>query len=519
MNMRVKLDRRSARVAAGPGVEDSADENPFPEAENAILDALIVGAGMSGLLAAIRLKQAGFGRLLILEKSEGLGGTWWSNRYPGCACDIPSHFYSYSFAPNPDWTRAYPQQSEILKYFGRVADKYRLRPLIRFGTEVAGAAYDGDEGCWTVTNADGSSRRARILILATGQLSRPAIPRIEGAEQFQGPVFHSAQWDETVGVKGKRVAIIGNGPSSAQIVPAIAPDVARMVVFQRTPNWFYPRGDRPYGRVEKFLFRHLPGYARMHRAFIYLQRESLYAGFRQGSLAASWLARTVRRMLERQVPDPALRAKLTPDYPPGCKRIIVSDDFLPAMQRDNVVLETDSIARITPSGIVTGSGTVHEVDVIVYGTGFRSTEFVAPIEVKGSGGVDLRTVWADGAEAYCGTTVAGFPNMFILYGPNTNLGHNSIIFMVEQQVAHMMRLVEIVFRRGLRSIGVRPAAMAAYNEGLQADLGSWVWKTGCRNWYMTDQGKITNNWPHSTIAWRKRTRRIDLDDFELVPRG
>lgn len=489
------------------------------KSDGAVLDALIVGAGMSGLLAAIRLKQAGFGKLQILEKSEGLGGTWWSNRYPGCACDIPSHFYSYSFAPNPDWTRAYPQQSEILTYFGRVADSYRLRPLIRFGAEVAGAAYDEAGGCWTVTMADGSTLRARILILATGQLSRPAIPRIEGAEQFEGAAFHSAQWDENMELAGKRVAVIGNGPSSAQIVPAIAPEVAKLVVFQRTPNWFYPRGDRPYGRLERFLFRHLPGYARMHRAFIYLQRESLYAGFRQGSFAARFLDRTVRKILERGVADPKLRARLTPDYPPGCKRIIVSDDFLPTLQRANVALETDAIARITRTGIVTESGTSHEVDIIVYGTGFRSTEFVAPIEITGAAGASLSQCWEGGAEAFCGTTVAGFPNMFILYGPNTNLGHNSIIFMVEQQVAHMMRLVETLFRRGLRSVAVRPAAMAAYNERLQADLGGSVWKAGCRNWYMTERGKITNNWPHSTIAWRRRTRRIDLDDFELVPAG
>ena len=277
MNMRVKPDRNSARIASVPDLESLARDggNDPSDAKSEMLDALIVGAGMSGLLAAIRLKKAGLGKIRILERSEGLGGTWWSNRYPGCACDIPSHFYSYSFAPNPDWTRAYPRQSEILTYFGRVADSYGLRGHISFGVEVASAAFDDQEGCWTVRDANGTEQRARLLILATGQLSRPAIPRIEGAELFAGPIFHSAEWDESVDVAGKRVAIIGNGPSSAQIVPAIAPEVGHMVVFQRTPNWFYPRGDRPYGRLEKFLFRHLPGYARMHRAFIYVQRESL----------------------------------------------------------------------------------------------------------------------------------------------------------------------------------------------------------------------------------------------------
>jgi cation diffusion facilitator CzcD-associated flavoprotein CzcO len=481
-----------------------------------MLDAVIVGSGMSGLLAAIRLKQAGLGKLLILEKSEGVGGTWWSNRYPGCACDIPSHFYSYSFAPNPDWTRVYPQQAEILKYMERVADTYALRPHIRFGTEVSDAAYDEAAGCWTVTTTDGGEERARILILATGQLSRPAIPRIEGADLFQGPAFHSAQWDANVDLAGKRVAVIGTGPSSAQIVPEIAPEVAQLTIFQRTPNWFYPRGDRPYRRFERFLFRHLPGYARLRRGLIYLHRESLYLGFRQGSFFARVLTRQLRGILERQIADPALRARLTPDYPPGCKRIIVSDDFLPTLERENVALETDGIARITPTGIVTEAGRTHEVDAIVYGTGFQSTQFVAPIEVTGAAGANLRERWADGAEAYCGTTVAGFPNMFILYGPNTNLGHNSIIFMVERQVEHMMRLVKTLFDRRLRSIAVRPEAMASYNRALQGQLESSVWKAGCRNWYMTERGKITNNWPRSTFAWRKRTRALDLGDFELL---
>jgi cation diffusion facilitator CzcD-associated flavoprotein CzcO len=382
---------------------------------------------------------------------------------------------------------------------------------------VTRASFDDEAGMWTVATADGAEEQARILILATGQLSRPAIPRIEGADLFRGRAFHSAEWDASVDLAGKRVAVIGNGPSSAQIVPAIADKVARLVVFQRTPNWFYPRGDRPYGRVERALFRHLPGYARMHRAFIYLQRESLYPGFKQGTLAARYLDRVVRRVLERQISDPALRARLTPSYPPGCKRIIVSDDFLPTLERDHVALETDRIARITPEGIVTESGTAHDLDVIVYGTGFRSTEFVAPIEVVGAAGASLRDKWAEGAEAYYGTTVAGFPNMFILYGPNTNLGHNSIIFMVEQQVGHMMQLVETLFRRRLLSIGVRPDAMAGYNRGLQDELASSVWKAGCRNWYMTESGRITNNWPRSTFAWRKRVRRVSLDNFELVP--
>lgn len=481
-----------------------------------MLDAIVIGAGMSGILAAIKLKQAGFNDLVILEKSTAAGGTWWDNRYPGCACDVPSHFYSYSFEPNPHWTRIFPQQPEILAYFQGVAQKYGLMPHMRFSTEVSRARFDEARGCWQVTTAAGEVLEGRTLIFGTGQLSRPLIPQFEGSDTFKGKVFHSARWDHAYDLAGKRVAVIGTGPTAAQFVPEIVDKVARLVVFQRTPNWFFPRRDRPYSPLERGLFRQVPGALRLHRWWIYLNLEFRFLGFKQDSWMAKLMTRLLLKHLKEEVPDEALRAKLTPDYPVGCKRIIIADDYLPAMQRPNVVLDTSGIARITEDAVIDKDGNRHEVDCIIYGTGFEATEFLVPIEVEGLAGQSLHQAWQGGAEAYQGVTVAGFPNMFLLYGPNTNLGHNSIIFMVENQVEHMMALIRTLRTRGLRFIDVRRDVMARYNAWLQEALRHSVWTAGCRNWYMTAEGKVTQNWPFSTLAWWRRLHHTRLEDFNLV---
>jgi cation diffusion facilitator CzcD-associated flavoprotein CzcO len=477
-------------------------------------DGVVIGAGMAGLLAAIRLQQRGRS-FVVLERSSDVGGTWSSNTYPGCACDVPSVLYSYSFEPNPDWTRVYPQQAEILAYFQRIARKYRLTPHIRLATEAMRALYDESEGCWRVETRGGADFRGRTLIFGTGQLSRPLIPRIEGVERYAGKVFHSAQWDHGYELAGKRVAVIGNGPSAAQFIPEIAPKVAHLVVLQRTPNWILERPDRPYRPWERWLFRRLKASAKAVRALIYMRHETLFKGFRRGSLAARLLTARLRGFMEGQLPDPALRAKLVPDYPVGCKRIMVTNDFLPTFGRKNVFLETDPIARVTNDAIVTRGGREHRVDAIIYGTGFEATDFLAPIEVIGRDGTPLEQAWRDGAEAYLGANVAGFPNMFILYGPNTNLGHNSIIFMVERQVEHVMRLIDALFARRARGIEVRREVMRRYNESLQQALDASVWRAGCRSWYQTAAGKVTTNWPHSCGAWARRLRRTRLEDFEL----
>lgn len=481
-----------------------------------MLDAIVIGAGMSGILAGIKLQEAGLSDYTILERWDSIGGTWFVNKYPGCACDVPSHFYSYSFEPNPNWSRVYPQQEEILSYFRGVAAKYGVDRKIRFNQEVTSARYVEDEGGWIVETADGQVTKGRVLIFGTGQLSRPLIPEYEGASTFTGKVFHSAEWDHEEHLEGKSVAVIGTGPTAAQFVPEIAPRVKQMVVFQRTPNWILPRLDRPYNTFERWGFKNLPGMMKLYRTRIYLRHESLWPAFHPNTRAARKLAQQLEQVIEAQVPDPELRSKLTPDYPIGCKRIIISDDFLPALQRENVVIETDPIARITHDSIVTSSGRVYPVHTIIYGTGFEATKFLGPIEVTGKDGARLNEAWREGAEAYQGTTVAGFPNMFILYGPNTNLGHNSIIFMVERQVEHMMSLIKTIFRRNLKALAVRPEVMRAYNDEMQGTLENSVWKAGCRSWYMTGSGKVTNNWPYSTITWWRRMRRTDLESFELT---
>jgi cation diffusion facilitator CzcD-associated flavoprotein CzcO len=480
-----------------------------------MLDSIIVGTGMSGMLAAIKLKEAGLNNFVMLERATSLGGTWQSNTYPGCACDVPSHLYSYSFEPNPNWTRVYPLQAEILAYFKQVADKYSLLPHMRFNCEIASAEYESATGSWRVTTRGGEHHHARTLIFGTGQLSKPSIPHFAGIETFKGKVFHSAHWEHGHDLTGKRVAVIGNGPSAVQFIPEIAPLVKQLIVLQRTANWFVPRLDRPYKPWEQWAFKHVPGYRAFTRARIYLRNELVFQAFRQGSFLARKLLRDSQNVITTQVPDATLRAKLMPNYPVGCKRVVVSSNYLPAMALPNVVLETAAIERVTDSGIVLKNGTEHSVDTIIYGTGFEATEFLAPIVVRGQHQL-LSETWRDGAEAFQGTTVAGFPNMFILYGPNTNLGHNSIIFMVEQQVAHALQLIKSLLDGNHRAISVKPDVMRRYNVKLQEALNRSVWKAGCRNWYMNSAGKVTANWPASSIAWRRRLRQSRTDDFEFT---
>ncbi len=481
-----------------------------------MLDALIVGAGMSGILAAIKLKEAGFGNILIVDKAASLGGTWWDNRYPGCACDVPSHFYSYSFAPNPDWSSIFPRQEEILAYFEKIADTYALRPLMRFNTELASADFDAGTNCWNITAKGGERLQSRLLFFATGQLSRPLMPVYPGMESFTGRIFHSARWDHDHDLTGKKVAVIGTGPTAAQFVPEIVGKVDKLVVFQRTANWFFSRNDKPYSSFAKGMFRNVPGAMRLHRLMIYTALESRWPAFKQGSFMAKYLTGQLKKLLAEAVPDPALRAKLTPDYPVGCKRIIIADDFLPALQKPNVHLETSGISSVTENAIIDKDGTRHDVDTIIYGTGFEATDFLVPIRVTGTSGQELSQVWKNGAEAYQGATVAGFPNMFILYGPNTNLGHNSIIFMVENQMKHVMALVKAMRARNLKAIDVKADVMTAYNVWLQNQLTTSVWNAGCRSWYINGSGKITQNWPSSTFSWWRRMRKTNLADFQLI---
>jgi cation diffusion facilitator CzcD-associated flavoprotein CzcO len=476
---------------------------------------VIVGAGFGGIGLGIQLREAGIESFAILEKAEGVGGVWRDNTYPGLTCDVPSHLYSFSFEPNHEWTRRFPPQPEILAYLERCVDRHGLRDQIRFGTEVASAEFD-ERGKWRIRLADGETLGADVLVAATGQLSRPAYPAIAGLDEFEGKLFHSARWDHGYEFAGKRVAVIGTGASAVQFIPEIAPEVSRLVVFQRSAPWLIPKPDRPYGRWERSLYRRLPYVQAISRWCDYCLYEFLVLAFTRFRWLLPPFERRYRRRLEREVPDPDLRALLTPDYPMGCKRIVIANEYVETMLRPNVELLTASVERIAPAGVVTADGESHEVDAIILGTGFQANEFLAPMRISGVDGMDLNEAWRDGAEAYLGITVSGFPNLYILYGPNTNLGANSIVYMLESQIRYVVDGVRALSRDGGAPLEVRPEVQREFNDELQRRLADSVWQGGCTSWYVNDTGRVTNNWPGMTLEYRRRTRRFDPADYRAV---
>jgi cyclohexanone monooxygenase len=482
-------------------------------------EVLIIGGGFGGVGMGVNLKRAGVNDFLILERGDGVGGVWRDNTYPGAACDVPSHVYSFSFEPNPDWSRSFASQDEIHAYLRNCAQKYGLAAHLRCHAEVSGAVFDEAAGLWRVRLRDGAELCTRILVTATGQLSNPAMPHIEGLESFRGPAFHSARWDHSVDLTGKRVAVIGTGASATQFVPAIALRAGRLTVFQRSPGWMIPRPDKPYRAWQKSLFRAVPWTMRLYRGLIYTQYESRALAFTR----AKWMLKVAagmpfRRMLAHQVPDPALRARLTPDYPIGCKRILLSSEYLATFGRPNVELVTEGIARVTPGGVETADGKLHEADVIVYGTGFAATRFLAPMRIVGRGGIDLNTAWSAGAASYLGMSVPGFPNFFMLYGPNTNLGHNSIIYMLESQFAHVLRCLRALRQTGAAQLEVEAAPYRAFNAGIQARLTQSAW-AGCRSWYLDEQGRNTVNWPGFSLSYRWLARHSTLSAYRFTRPG
>ncbi|QDW53924.1 alpha/beta hydrolase fold domain-containing protein [Burkholderia sp. KBS0801] len=494
----------------------SSPETSRPAEPAAPLSAIIIGAGFAGIGMAIALQRAGIHDFVIVERSHDVGGVWRDNRYPGAACDVPSHLYSFSFDPNPNWSRVFAPQPEIHAYLQHCARKYGLARHLRFGADVERAQYDEARALWHVTLADGTTLSAAVLVSGTGQLSRPAMPDLPGIDTFRGRAFHSAHWDRDYPLAGKRVAVVGTGASAIQFVPAIAADVERLVVFQRSPAYVMPRPDRAYRPWEQALFRRLPWAMKLHRASIYVRYESRAIAFtRLHGLMNVAVGRPFRKLLARDVRDPALRARLTPDYPIGCKRILLSSDYLAALDRDNVELVTQRIRRVTETGIETDDGVLHQVDAIVYGTGFAATAFLSPMRITGRDGLDLNDAWRHGAQAYLGLTVPGFPNFFMLYGPNTNLGHNSIVYMLESQIAHVMRCVRAMRRNGATAIDVDSRRYRRFNVHVQQRLEGSVW-SGCKSWYVDASGHNSTNWPGFTLTYRWLTRFTGLSAYRFT---
>ncbi len=482
-------------------------------------EVIIVGTGFAGQCMAIKLLEAGFGSVLLLERAATVGGTWRDNHYPGAACDIASHLYSFSFALNPDWSRVYPGQGEIYAYLRGTAKRYGLEDRIRFNTRVTGAAFDDDTQTWR-TDTDQGSLRSRYLVLGTGGLSEPAMPALPGIESFRGECFHSARWNHDFDMRGKRVAVIGTGASAIQFVPRIAPRVAGLSVFQRTPPWIVPRRDRPYTALRKMANRWVPGVMRLNRWRIHWLNELAALGTVVNPAYMESGKKMALRHLHAQVRDPVLRDRLTPDYVMGCKRILISDDWYPALQRPNVALVTAGIERVTPDGVLSQDGRMHRVDAIIYGTGFQATEAYGKLSLRGRMGLDLNEAWRNGAEAYVGASVSGFPNLFLLTGPNTGLGHNSMVFIIEANVAHVVGALKQARRQGATVVEVRQDVQAQYNQTLQQRLGKSVWVTGCKSWYQDKRsGKVTTLWPGFSTQYWARARRFRPEDYLVFDPG
>jgi cation diffusion facilitator CzcD-associated flavoprotein CzcO len=480
---------------------------------------VIIGSGFGGLCMAIQLKRAGIESFTILEKASGVGGTWRDNTYPGAACDSPSFLYCFSFEQKTDWSRKWAPQPEILAYIEHCARKYDLLRHIRFDTEVAAARFDAAANVWRLRTAAGETIEADVLVSGVGQLNRPSVPHLPGLDRFRGVAFHSARWNHDVPLAGRNVAVIGNAASAIQFVPEIAPRVKGLTIYQRSANWMLPKHDRPYRESEKRRFARHPLLTRLYRWWLWLTYEVRFPAFRQNRFLSRALAGAASKSMQAQVADPALRRVLVPDYPVGGKRILISDDYYATLGRENVELVTAPIERVTEDGVATRDGRTRPADVVILATGFESTSFLVPMRIEGPDGRALEEVWKDGAEAYLGLSVAGFPNFFMLYGPNTNLGHNSIIFMLECQVHYVMECLRALTARDLAAIDLRSEVQRAYNAELTRMLDQSVWAKTGKSWYKRADGRITNNWSGTTIAYWWRTRTIDLGLYRCVARA
>ena len=479
---------------------------------------IVIGAGFGGLGVAHELSRNGLADVTVLEKAGDIGGVWRDNTYPGAACDVPSHLYSYSFARKTDWGRRYAAQSDILGYIHDTAARFGLRDLVRLGVEVTSATYDDASANWKVATSAGEIFEADVLVPAVGQLSRPAVPPIPGIDTFAGPSFHSAEWRHDVDLTGKRVAVLGTGASAIQFVPRVRRNAAHVSVFQRSAPYVLPKPDRGYTQAHHAAFVKVPGFAVAMREAVWQLTEFLGLALTRVPLLARPIQAVATFNLKRRIKDPALRAKLTPDYPIGCKRVLFSSEWYPALAMDDVDVVTDAVTEVTPTGVRLADGRLHEVDVIIYGTGFKATEFLAPMTISGRHGRDLQAEWAGGARAHLGMAVPCFPNMFMIYGPNTNLGSSSTILMMEQQAGYIRQVVEELASSSTnRAFEIRRAVEEAYDAEVQARLDDGVW-TSCNSWYRAGSGRVTTNWPGLVREYQRRTQSAVLADYqEILP--
>ncbi|HET8660118.1 MAG TPA: NAD(P)/FAD-dependent oxidoreductase [Micromonosporaceae bacterium] len=480
------------------------------------LDIAIVGAGFGGLGAAVKLKQAGFDDFGVFEQSNDVGGVWSANTYPGLTCDIPSHLYSFSFALNPNWSDTFSCRQEIWSYLSGCVDRFGLGPHLRLGHTVHETAWDERDQCWRLSTSHGEFT-ARVLVSAVGALSDPSIPDIPGLGSFRGTAFHSSRWRHDHDLTGRRVAVIGTGASAIQFIPQIAPQVAKLTVFQRTPPWVVPRRGRPVSTTERHIYRHVPGAQRLVRTALYWGRELMALGFLYPNLSRRVQQKAVAH-LRQQVADPALRDKLTPTYMIGCKRVLLSNDYYPALTRDNVEVVTDQIREVRPHAVVTADGTEHAVDTIIFGTGFHVVDPPFARHMRGPGGRTLADAWTPTMRAYLGTMVAGFPNLFLMLGPNTGLGHTSVVLMMESQLHHIVAALRHMRRTGTRAITPTPEAQERFSAYLDAKLAGTVWTSGgCTSWYLDANGHSPGIWPGFATSFRQRLRRFQPADYQSVP--
>jgi cyclohexanone monooxygenase len=477
----------------------------------------VIGAGPGGLALGILLESAGFENFTIFDREDDVGGTWRINTYPGLACDVKSHLYSYSFDLNPNWSRLWSGQPEILAYFQRCADKYGLRPHLRLRTEIRSARWDPVTRRWCLVTSRGEQHHFNVVVSAVGLFTRPLFPDLVEEEPFTGTVMHSSRWDHSVPLAGARVALLGTGSTASQLVPELAEVAGRVYSVQRSPTWILPKPDRRYTRRERWMFAHVPFAKRLYRTRLWLRSEANISVIEQGSEKTREFTALALGLLEKTIGDEELRRKLTPEHPMGCKRLVFSSDYLPALSRPNVEVLASPARCLRARSLVTEDGTERDVDVVVCATGYAAADYLGELDVRGEGGTTLRDVWRDGPHAYLGMAVPGFPNFFMLYGPNTNVGSNSVIFMLEAQARYIVKALKYMRRKNKSYVAVRPSALADFVAKVDRWMAGTVWTTRCSNYFRAPNGRVVTQWPRSARSFWGMTRRFKPADFSWAP--